>query len=119
MRDDHRFYGGRPTSYASPRRARAAAARDAETRSVVERLLALNAVTPDNARALQDLTPGERSALERLRREGLAREVARDLWWLHPFAWDDRFDGYIRQQVWTLAVVAVVALALLWLKYLS
>jgi hypothetical protein len=78
----------------------------------------LNALRPDNARALDGLTPGEKSALERLHRNGLVCEGAIGLWWLHPIAWDERLDAYFHRQLWIFAVVAAVAVVLIWLQYL-
>jgi hypothetical protein len=107
------------TSYASPRKARAFAARDEDTRRVVDRLLALNATRPERARALHDLTGGERAALESLREKRLAIEVAKDLWYLHPFAWHERLDSSLAgKQVWLTIIVGVISLVLIWLRYL-
>lgn len=106
-----------PTKFSSPRAARAAASRDEDTRRVVDRLLQSSATAPARARALQQLSPGEQLALEELRRGGLAIEVARDLWWLHPMAWDDRLDNAFREQMWLFALVAVVSILLVWLQY--
>jgi hypothetical protein len=114
--NDQPFYGGR-TSFSSPRSARRAASTDPDVKRIVDRLLAANAVRPENARALQQLSAAEQAALDRLKETGLVQSVGRDLYWIHPMAWDERLDDLLRRQAKIVVVVAIIALLTLWLRY--
>ena len=105
--------------YAFDRGTRGEVLRNPDTRAAIDRLLALGATSPENARALQDLTPQEKSAFTSLRLKGLVCEIAPDFWCLHPRTWDQRYDITARQQAWIAVVVGAVAVVALWLKYFS